>query len=127
LIYTVKKRHGAWVIDANGVMLNFESYLEAVNTAQGAAETLRRSRNRLSRVSWSKDIPVPGAYADSEPAGATIGTVTQEHPTQRVETMLGVRRCADHLVLTGWDRAVMPLPLTAQPFQIGGRRDRSTT
>ena len=38
MIYNIKKRNGAWVVDTEGVMLIFESYIAAVDTAREAAE-----------------------------------------------------------------------------------------
>ena len=40
-LYAVRKRRGQWVICSNeSVLLNFESYDEAISTARSAAETL---------------------------------------------------------------------------------------
>ena len=50
MIYTVKKRNGAWTVDTGGVMLTFESYIAAVNTAQEAAQILKRSHSRLDHT-----------------------------------------------------------------------------
>jgi hypothetical protein len=48
MLYSVKKRGGVWTVSTDNVLLSFESYGAAVDTAQGAAEVCRRSGARCS-------------------------------------------------------------------------------
>jgi hypothetical protein len=43
MLYIVKKRGGVWTVGADDDYLRFETYNEAIETAQAAAEVFRRN------------------------------------------------------------------------------------
>jgi hypothetical protein len=43
MLYTVKKQGGVWTVGTDDAYLRFETYNEAVETAQAAAEVFRRN------------------------------------------------------------------------------------
>ena len=51
MLYSVQKRGGVWSVSANEVQVTFENYIDAVDTAQGAAEVFRRSSRIMSAPS----------------------------------------------------------------------------
>jgi hypothetical protein len=57
MIYSVQKRGGIWTVSANEVLVSFENYIDAVDTAQGAAEVFRRSKTGSSQADRFGLIP----------------------------------------------------------------------
>jgi hypothetical protein len=55
--YTVKKRDGVWTVATDHVLLSFDSYGTAVDTAQCAAQVLRGARTRFNQRSLLGETP----------------------------------------------------------------------
>ena len=49
MIYIVSKRKGVWTVGASGVLMNFDDYCSAVDTARGAAKVLETSVGQTTR------------------------------------------------------------------------------
>jgi hypothetical protein len=57
MIYIVSKRKGVWTVGASGVLMNFDDYCSAVDTARGAAKVLERISRKSEQVAAARRSP----------------------------------------------------------------------
>lgn len=57
MIYSVQKHGGVWTVSTNQVLLTFESYRDAVDAAQNAANVIRGTRKRIHYTDVANSYP----------------------------------------------------------------------
>jgi hypothetical protein len=55
--YIVSKRKGVWTVGAGGVVMNFDDYCSAIDTARGAARVLEDIRTKRGQSAGGVQTP----------------------------------------------------------------------
>jgi hypothetical protein len=62
MTYIVSKRKGVWTVGAGGVVMNFDDYSSAIDTARGAAQVLKdvRAKGGPAAIAVQRPVFRPG-------------------------------------------------------------------